>query len=215
MRKYRHFTNRELALGRRASALAKGQEVLYHGTHHAIELLRSGRLIPFSPTVLTIPFTRSAYVAAYFALMEGGEIDGFSGAVLVLNKRTLSQSYGIEPFCEEGAAQDEQEEIIRNRIVNFRRHLIAVVPDDPISKRIGRQPVRFPFLKNSQKTTGRKPYRPLLADTIGERILHPAALERRGVFRKLEAARRGARALLPRGIQTCYISRPQIGIERE
>ncbi|MBR1235187.1 hypothetical protein [Bradyrhizobium sp. AUGA SZCCT0182] len=192
------FTGREMSLGRRALALSKGHDVLFHGTHHAIELFRSGRFIPSSPTFIAIPFTRSPFIAAYFALMEGGEVDGFSGAVLVLNRKTLSQMYRIEPIWDEAALQDEQEEIIRNRNVNFRRHLIGVVReavlDNPRPRGSGRQPPRAPFLPNSERAAKRVFYEPLLVDAVRERFLDTAILEKRGVFRKLEAMRARTKA---------------------
>jgi len=117
-----------------ARNLAKGYDAIYHGTHYAPQVLRSGKLIPRSTGLANIPLTRSPEIAAYFALMQGREPDGWSGAILVLNKRSLAQRYRLEPFHDECALQDEQEEIIWDRKVNFRRHLLGTVRESELQE---------------------------------------------------------------------------------
>jgi hypothetical protein len=101
-------------MARLARKLAWAREAIFHGTRYANETLRSGRLIPPDWGDRAICLTRSPETAAYFALMLGKEVDQWSGAVLVLNRGSLSQRYRLEPcrYEDDEDDRDEREERI-------------------------------------------------------------------------------------------------------
>ena len=134
MREIANLNQHERLMGKISRSFGRGHDVIFHGTRYATQVLRSGKLLPNSSNGSAICFTRSPETAAYFALLQGGPPDGFFGAVLVLNRRTLSQQYRLEPFhsCdwdENEYSRDEREERIWGRTVNFRRHLIGAVTE--------------------------------------------------------------------------------------
>lgn len=119
----------EKHLASRARVLAAGRPVLYHGTRRASEVLKSGKLAPLIYEAVAL--TRSAEIAAYFALTPHLKAQRYSAAILVLNAVSLKHAYKIEPFHDpcwdkQDHRYDEQEERIVGRIVSFRRHLIGV-----------------------------------------------------------------------------------------
>jgi hypothetical protein len=133
------LTDRERVMARLARKLAWGREAIFHGTRYANETLRSGRLIPPDWGDRAICLTRSPETAAYFALMLGKEVDQWSGAVLVLNRGSLSQRYRLEPcrYEDDEDDRDEREERIFGRTICFRRHLIGVVREADVTKVLG------------------------------------------------------------------------------
>jgi hypothetical protein len=133
---YGHFTAREYMFAKLARKIGRGHHAMYHGTRYPEEVLRSGKLIP--DITKKVSLSRSPEVAAHFACLVGDAEWVWSPAVLVLNKRTLIQTYRLEPW-HYGQA-DEQEEVIRRRTVAFRKHLLGVVTESDINKVLSSRP---------------------------------------------------------------------------
>ena len=121
-----------------ARKIGRGCDAIYHGTRHLPDVLRSGKLVPPLNGETAIFLSRSPETAAYFASFLGSKADQFSAGVLVLDRRSLVQSYCLEPSrYDEESDQDEREEVIWNRIVNIRRHLLGVVSDADVTSILG------------------------------------------------------------------------------
>ena len=129
------FTNREYILARLARAIGRGHDAIYHGTRHPQEVLRGGKLKP-DPTN-KVSLSRSPEVAAHFALLPDDGIIRWSPAVLVLNRNSLVQTYRLEPWRYGEDWHDEQEEVIWDRTVDFRRHLLGVVREADLTNILG------------------------------------------------------------------------------
>jgi hypothetical protein len=123
---------RVFVAARLARAIGRGQDVIYHGTRAPEKVLRSGKLIPNGGGV---SFSRSPEIAAHFAYLVASELDGYLPALLVLDRRSLRQVYRLEPNAEDWD-NDEEEEIVR-RAINFRRHLLGVVRESDVSRVLG------------------------------------------------------------------------------
>jgi hypothetical protein len=83
-------------------------------------------------------FSRSPETAAYFAGLLGTECERYSPGLLVLNRGSLIQRYRLDPSrYDEGSDRDEREEVIWNRTVNIRRHLLGVIRDADVTSIIG------------------------------------------------------------------------------
>jgi hypothetical protein len=136
MKQYRNgkLTAREYILARLARAIGRGHDAIYHGTRHPQEVLRGGKL---KPDLITnkISLSRSPEVAAHFALLPDDGTVRWSPAVLVLNRSSLVQTYRLEPWHD--GWDEEQEEVIWCRTVNFRRHLLGVVTGADVTKVLG------------------------------------------------------------------------------
>jgi hypothetical protein len=131
---------RVIVAARLARAIGRGQDVIYHGTRAPEKVLRSGKLIPNGGGV---SFSRSPEVAAYFAYLVASERDGYLPALLVLDRSSLRQVYRLEPTrYAEDWDNDEQEEIVR-RAINFRRHLLGVVQESDVSRVLGPRTNKF------------------------------------------------------------------------
>src|SRR3954465_1100084 len=119
-------TVREVVMARLAREVGRGHNAIFHGTRHAPAVLREGKLK--GPEVDPAEFfSRSPEIAAYWALRMGEEIDQFSGAVLVLDRGSLTRSYRLEPSRYYVEWNDEREEHVYGRPVCLRRHLLGVV----------------------------------------------------------------------------------------
>ena len=129
------FTDREHMLARLAREIGRGHDAIYHGTRHPQEVLRSGKLKPDGTSKVSL--SRSPEVAAHFALLLGDGIVRWSPAVLILNRSSLVQTYRLEPWRYEDDWHDEQEEVIWDRTVSFRRHLLGVVTGADLTKVLG------------------------------------------------------------------------------
>jgi hypothetical protein len=125
-----NFLDRERAFARLARAIGRGHDAIYHGTRAPVEVLRSGKLKP--DLTGKISFSRSPEVAAYFALLIGDWSVRWVPAVLVLNRSSLIQTYRLDPWRYGEDWVDEQEEVVRGRTINFRRHLLGVVRESDV-----------------------------------------------------------------------------------
>ncbi len=129
------LTDREHIMGRLARAIGRGHDPIYHGTRAPQEVLRSGKLRPDGNGAVSL--SRSPEVAAHFALLLGDGVVRWSPAVLILNRSSLIQTYRLDPWRYGEDWHDEQEEVIWDRTVSFRRHLLGVVREADITRVLG------------------------------------------------------------------------------
>ena len=118
-------------MARLARKIGRGHDAIYHGTRLPTEVLRSGKLKP-DPTG-KISFSRSPEVAAYFAHLPDDRFIRWTPAVLVLARSSLTQTYRLDPWRYDEDWDDEQEEVVWGRTINFRRHLLGVVRDSDVT----------------------------------------------------------------------------------
>jgi hypothetical protein len=136
------YTEREAVMARLARDIGRGRDVLYHGSRRLPAVLRMGRLLPPVPDNAVF-FSRSPEIAAYWALRMGEERDNFYGGVLVLDRDSLKQIYRIELTRYAEDWEDEREESIWCRPVNFRRHLLGIVSEEDVIRVVGPPTRRF------------------------------------------------------------------------
>jgi hypothetical protein len=129
------LTEREHILARLAREIGRGHDAIYHGTRLPQEVLRCGKLKPDGNGAVSL--SRSPEVAAHFALLPDDGIVRWSPAVLVLNRSSLVHTYRLEPWRYGEDWNDEQEEVIWGRTINFRRHLLGVVREADLTKIVG------------------------------------------------------------------------------
>src|ERR1700722_12272969 len=82
----------------KAKTIARGQDVLFHGTRHRERVLESGFLRP-SPASQAVAFSRSARVAAHFATLPRDDDEGV-GAILVFDRASLKTRYRLECIAD-------------------------------------------------------------------------------------------------------------------
>jgi hypothetical protein len=133
-------TDRVIVAARLARAIGRGHDAIYHGTRAPEKVLRSGKLM--SPAG-EVSFSRSPEVAAYFAYLMSTENNHYSPALLVLDKNSLRQVYRLEATRYDEEWADEREEVVWDRTINFRRHLLGVVREADVSKVLGPPKRRF------------------------------------------------------------------------
>ena len=123
------YTDAERQLARQAREVAMTRDVLYHGTRYAELILKMGVLFPASGGCVCL--TRSAEVAAYWALLERDDDEG-RGSIFILDRQSLERRYKIEANPEawwfsKTIFHDEAEEEIWDNVVNVSNHLIGHV----------------------------------------------------------------------------------------
>jgi hypothetical protein len=116
----------EALLANRARSGYRGQDVLYHGTRYAPEILASGILLAAPHGLTAVSLTRSAEVAAYSALLPRDNTNN-AAAILVLSRQSLRTRYAITPHHDYDCHGDEAEEVIWDDILDIKRHLLGVV----------------------------------------------------------------------------------------
>ena len=132
------LTDRERVMANLARKIGRGCDVIYHGTRRLPLVLRFGKLMPPMNGETAIFLSRSPETAAYFASLLGYEADRLSAGILVLNRRSLTQSYRLDlSRYDEDSDRDEREEVIWGRIVNVRRHLLGVVRESDVTAILG------------------------------------------------------------------------------
>lgn len=110
-----------------ARDLAKGADVLYHGTRHPDAILGNA-VLACSIVIPKVAFTRSPEEAAYWATLERDDDEG-RGAILVFDRHRLSAHYRVECWVGEGATFDEQEERVWERHILLPAGLIGFVAE--------------------------------------------------------------------------------------
>jgi len=127
----------------KAKTIARGQDVLFHGTRHRERVLESGFLRP-SPASQAVAFSRSPRVAAHFATLPRDDDEG-GGAILVFDRSSLKTHYKLEciadgwvadpsEFNESSRAErDEFEEHVFARDVEIAPHLTGMISTPIVS----------------------------------------------------------------------------------
>jgi hypothetical protein len=135
--KFDQYRPQKRFLLEKARALARGRDVLFHGTRYRESILASG-ILRFSPGVQTLSFTRSPYVAAHWAALPRDDEEQ-AGTVLVFDRASLKARYKLEcidngwqaepsMFNEFWRAEhDECEEQVWGRNVEIAPHLIGLI----------------------------------------------------------------------------------------
>lgn len=84
-------------LARQLRNIARGNEVIFHGTRYARRILMDDTLLYSRSGYHAVSFTRDPRVAAYWALLERDD-DEQDGAVFVFDRQRLRARYRLEPF---------------------------------------------------------------------------------------------------------------------
>ena len=142
-------TDRQIVMARLARKIGWGHDAIYHGTRSLPAVLRAGSLLPSSIGDIAVFFTRSPEVAAYWADMID---DGINGGILVLNRRTLRQSHRLQPSRYTEDWNDEREEAVWGRRINFRRHLLGIVRPADVDAALGRLILSIGEVSREKKT---------------------------------------------------------------
>ena len=116
--------SKTLALQTRA--IARGRDVLYHGTRYRELILASG-LLALSNSG-GVYFTRDVETAVHWATLPRD--DEGEGAILVFDRPSLRARYRLE--CTVGDEDSEEsEEVVWDRHVDIAPHLIGLVSTQP------------------------------------------------------------------------------------
>jgi hypothetical protein len=119
------------SLADQARTIAGNRDVLYHGTRYPSSILNSGIILRNAHGVRVISFTRSAEIAADFALLERDSDEG-RGAILIFDRQSLRYRHRIEPFHEH--QRDELEERTWDDLVDIGSHLVGLVTTPSICR---------------------------------------------------------------------------------
>jgi hypothetical protein len=128
---------REKLMAELAKNYAASRRAIFHGTRHVEDVLDDGILYPPLHCDPAISFTRSAEIAAYFALLPGRVIDLYSGGVLVLDRRRLARDHRLERFTYEDDVDKylhEQEKRVWDERVVLKHLLIGTVTEANLDK---------------------------------------------------------------------------------
>lgn len=125
------YSKAQLKLASVARKKANTRDVLFHGTRFAQSILKMGVLFHSLSGDQKVCLTRSAEVAAYWALLDRPDDEG-RASILIFDRRSLERRYKIEANPEvfwHGKAlfHDEAEEEIWGNVVDVDTHLIGVV----------------------------------------------------------------------------------------
>jgi hypothetical protein len=135
------LSDRERLFAKQARSIGWGKDPIYHGTRAPTQVLRSGKLKPDENGAVS--FSRSPEVAAHFALLLGDGVVQWSPAVLVFSRSSLAQNYRLNPWRYGEDWDDEEEEVIWDRTIGIRRHLLGVVRESDVDKILGRRKRTF------------------------------------------------------------------------
>jgi hypothetical protein len=103
-------------------AIARGRDVLYHGTRYRELILASG-LLALSNSG-GVYFTRDVETAVHWATLPRDEED--AGAILVFDRPSLRTRYRVECALEDEGSE-EFEEVVWGRHIEIAPHLIGLV----------------------------------------------------------------------------------------
>ena len=132
------YSDAERQLARQAREVAMNRDVLYHGTRYAKLILKTGVLFHSESGEQKVCLTRSAEVAAYWALLVRDDDEG-RGSIFILDRQSLERRYKIEANPEawwfsKTTFHDEAEEEIWDNVVDVRNHLIGHVSGPAIRR---------------------------------------------------------------------------------
>jgi hypothetical protein len=125
------YTKAVRQLAGMARQKAMDRDVLYHGTRFAELIQKTGVLFYSEPGDPKVSFTRSAEVAAYWALMERDDDEG-RGSVFIFDRQSLERRYKIEAIPEvywltNTLFHDEAEEEIWANVTDIGNYLVGLV----------------------------------------------------------------------------------------
>jgi len=125
------YSDAERQLAAQAHAIAKARNVLYHGTRYTQSILDSGVLIRSLTGEQKVCLTRSAEVAAYWAMLRRDDDEG-RGSIFIFDWRSLKRRHKIianpKPYwLTKTTFHDEAEEEIWDDVVDVRSHLIDLI----------------------------------------------------------------------------------------
>ena len=131
MARHIEYSDTVRQLAAQAHAIAGARSVLYHGTRYTQSILDSGALFRAPVGEQKVCLSRSAEVAAYWALVRRDDCEG-RGSILIFDRRSLERGYKIianpEPYWHtETTFHDEAEEEIWDDVIDVRSHLIDLV----------------------------------------------------------------------------------------
>lgn len=108
-----------------ARKIGRGHNAIYHGTRHLPLVLSMEKLLLPRIGDRAVFLTRSPEIAAHWAdtTLRGEE---YCGGLLVLNRASLIHNYRLKPSRDPSVC-DEREESVRERCIDFHKHLIGVV----------------------------------------------------------------------------------------
>jgi hypothetical protein len=120
------------ALVKMARQIARGRDVLFHGTRYRHSILARG-ILKFSEFgSFGVSFSRSPEAAAYWASMPRDDDEG-NGAIFIFDRRSLQSRYKLECHADSWALVNEFEERVVARNVEIGPHMIGLVAS-PISR---------------------------------------------------------------------------------
>ena len=125
------YTAAQRELAGLASKMTMNRNVLYHGTRYCQSILKTGVLFRAEVGGCQVCFTRSPEVAAYWALMERDDDEGY-GSILIFDRQSLKTRYKIKCNTEvfwltDTIFHDEAEEEMFDDVIDVGDHLIEVV----------------------------------------------------------------------------------------
>ena len=125
------YSKTERRLAAQARTIANVRDVLYHGTRYTQSILESRTLFRAVVGDQKVCLTRSAEVAAHWAMIRRQDDEG-RGSILILDRRSLQRGYKINavpfPYWKTKTIfHDEAEEEIWDDVVEVRSHLIDLV----------------------------------------------------------------------------------------
>lgn len=130
---YRHikYTAAQRKLANTARKKAGNRDVLYHGTRYANSILETGVLFRAGVGEPKVFLTRSAEVAAYWALMERDDDEG-RGSILIFDRESLECKYHVKANPEvcwhsDTLFHDEAEEKVSTDVIDIHDHLVGLV----------------------------------------------------------------------------------------
>jgi hypothetical protein len=117
---------------------AMSKDVLYHGTRYAKSIMETGVLLHSLFGDQKVCLTRSAEVAAYWALIKRDDDEG-RGAILIFDRQSLEGRYKIESNPEvywhtRTLFHDEAEEEIWGSVADIRKHLVGLVSGPAVTR---------------------------------------------------------------------------------
>jgi hypothetical protein len=124
------------ALSAKAREIARGCDVLFHGTRYCGLILASAFLKAAEVGPNCVCFSRSPEVAAFSATLPREDDEG-SGATMVFDRASLKTRYKLECYSDrwlrDGHMVNEVEERVYVRDVEIGSHLIGMVTAPKVS----------------------------------------------------------------------------------
>jgi hypothetical protein len=171
--------------------LPRGRSLLYHGSRSPAQILRENVLLSSEVGTQAVSFSRLPHVAIYWATMKR-ENEQF-GAVFVLDRDLLAQTYKLEPFRDPiwddhpelraRKSSEAEEHVWRQDVVGLNRFLVDVIwfsPDgslhataerraEPLSACYGHRSPANLSTESQARSSGRQTMKRLVLDLRARR----------------------------------------------